>query len=258
MRFQGKVAIVTGSGRGIGRETVLRFAREGARVVVNDIDRDVAEQVLAEVRAAGGEGLVSTADVANRAQVQEMVDATVAAFGTVDILVNNAGIINTAMLWKMTEEQWDRVIDVHLKGTFNCLQAVVPLFIERAQRQPNAKSNGKVINVSSRAGLRGTIGQINYGAAKAGIIGLTMSAARELARYRVQVNAIAFATVETRMTEVVRTDPRFAQRTLADLPLGYIAQPEDVAPPILFLASDDANYITGHTLNVTGGGFMGF
>jgi 3-oxoacyl-[acyl-carrier protein] reductase len=257
VRFKDKVVIVTGSGRGIGRETVLRFAREGARVVVNDLDADVAEQVLAEVRALGGHGIVSTADVASRTQVQAMVDATVETFGTVDILVNNAGIIDTAMLWKMTEAQWDRVIAIHLKGTFNCLQAVAPLFIARAQRQPEARSNGKVINTSSIAGLRGTVGQINYGAAKAGIIGLTMSAARELARYRVQVNAVAFGTVETRMTEVIRTDPRFAERYTKDIPLGYVATPADVAPPILFLASDDANYITGHTLNISGGLYMG-
>lgn len=258
MRFQGKVAIVTGSGRGIGRETALRFAREGAAVVVNDIDPDVAEETLAAIRALGGHGIAATANVADRAHVQAMVDATVAAFGTVHILVNNAGVIDTAMLWKMTEQQWDRVIDIHLKGTFNCLQAVAPLFIARAQQNPEAKSNGKVINTSSTAGLRGTIGQINYGTAKAGIIGLTMSAARELARYRVQVNAVAFGTVETRMTEVIRSDPRFADRYTRDIPLGYVAKPEDVAPPILFLASDDANYITGHCLNISGGLFMGY
>lgn len=257
MRFAGKVVIVTGSGRGIGRETALRFAREGARLVVNDLDADVAEAACAEIRAQGAEAIASTANVAHRAEVREMVDAAVATFGTVDVLVNNAGIVRAAMLWKMTEEQWDQVLDVHLKGAFNCLHAIAPIFIARAQERPDAKSNGKIINTSSIAGLRGTMGQVNYGAAKAGMIGLTMSAARELARYRVQVNGVAFGTVETRMTEVIRTDPRFAERYTRDIPLGYVARPEDVAPPILFLASDDANYVTGHTLNISGGSYIG-
>ena len=258
MRFKDQVAIVTGSGRGIGRAALLGFAREGAKVVVNDVDEAPAKEVLREVEAAGGQGIACPGSVTDRAAVKRMVDDAVAAFGTVDILVNNAAVLITAMLPKMTEEQWDRCIDIDLKGVFNCLQAVAPVFMQRGEQNPTAKCNGKVVSVTSVAGLRGTIGSINYAAAKAGVIGITMSAAKEWGRYRVNVNAVAFGIVETRMTEAIRGTPKIKELYEQQTLMGYFATPEEVAPTILFLASADANYITGHVLNVTGGLHIGF
>ena len=258
MRFQDQVAIVTGSGRGIGRAALLGFAREGAKVVINDVDEPAARAVLREVETGGGQGIVCPGSVTDRTAVKRMVDETVAAFGTIDILVNNAAVLITAMIPKMTEEQWDRCIEIDLKGVFNCLQAVAPVFTQRAEHNPQAKCNGKVVNVTSVAGLRGTIGSINYAAAKAGVIGMTMSAAKEWGRYRVNVNAVAFGIVETRMTEGIRGTPKIRELYEQQTLVGYFATTDDVAPTILFLASADANYVTGHVLNVTGGLHIGF
>lgn len=153
MRFKDQVAIVTGSGRGIGRAALLGFAREGAKVVVHDVDEAAAKEVLREVETAGGQGIVCAGSVTDRAAVKRMVDDAVAAFGTIDILVNNAAVLITAMLPKMTEDQWDRCIDVDLKGVFNCLQAVAPVFMQRGEQNPGAKSNGKVVKLNVTGGL---------------------------------------------------------------------------------------------------------
>jgi 3-oxoacyl-[acyl-carrier protein] reductase len=253
MRFKDKVAIVTGSGRGIGRTTAVAFAKEGARVVINDIDKEPAEETLNTIKETGGEAIICLGGTDDRQAVQNMVDTTLEKYGTIDILVNNAGIIRPAMINKMDIETWNKVIAVNLTGVFNCLQAVGNVFLKKAKENPTARCNGKIVNVSSVAGLRGTMGQINYGAAKAGVIGITMSAAREWGRWAINVNAVAFGMVATRMTETVRTDPRFADQYKSQIILGRYAEPEDVAPAILFLCSADADYITGQTLSVCGG-----
>jgi 3-oxoacyl-[acyl-carrier protein] reductase len=173
-----------------------------------------------------------------------MVATVEERFGRVDILVNNAGIIRPAMLHKMTEEQWDAVLGVHLKGSFNCLQAVAPGMMERGY--------GRIINLTSTAGVQGTIGQINYSAAKAGILGLTMSAAKELAKYGITVNAVAPGAA-TPMTETIRTDERFKEKYLDRIPMGRWAEPDEIAPVFLFFASDAASYVTGQMLAADGG-----
>jgi 3-oxoacyl-[acyl-carrier protein] reductase len=258
MRFQGSVAVVTGAGRGIGRATALGLAGEGAKVLVNDLEPDVANEVRDEIRAAGGDAAAVAGSVTDRVFVDEMVGVAESELGRVDVLVNNAGTIAPAMTMKMTAEQWQRVIDVNLTGVFNCIQAVGPYFKRTFDETPDVRCAGRIVNVTSIAGLRGTVGQPNYGAAKAGVIGLTMSVAREWAAYRVVSNAVAFGAVETRMTEKIRTDERFKDRYLAEILLGRYATADEVARTIMFLASPDADYITGHTLNVSGGLHIGY
>jgi 3-oxoacyl-[acyl-carrier protein] reductase len=253
MRFQDKVAIITGSGRGIGAAIARTLAAEGAHVVVTDVDGRSAEETATAIRSARGSAISCIADVADRGQIEHMVSECLRAFGTIDILVNNAGITRTAMIHKMTDEAWDQVLAVNLTGVFHCTQIVGRVFMEKAREAPDAVTNGKIINITSVAGLRGTIGQINYAAAKAGVVGITMSAAREWGRYGVNVNCIAFGLVETDMTEKIRTDPKFRDRYLQEITLRRYAKPEDVAPAVLFLASSDADYITGQVLNVCGG-----
>lgn len=243
-RLDGKVAIVTGSGRGIGRAVAMAFAREGARVVIAEMDPEPADEVVAEIKARGGAALAVGTDVSNRESVKNMVETAINEFGQVDILVNNAGILRLNMLPNMTEDQWDAVLNTHLKGTFNCTQAVSSHMISRKY--------GKVINVVSRAGIQGTIGQINYGSAKGGILGFTKSAAKELARYNINVNAISPGAA-TRMTEKIRTDPKLSQVYLEQIPLRRWAEPEEIAPTFVFMASDEASYITGQVLCVDGG-----
>ncbi|CAI09136.1 SDR family NAD(P)-dependent oxidoreductase [Aromatoleum aromaticum] len=244
MQLKDRVAIVTGAGQGIGATVARAYAREGAKVAVIDLNIDAANAVAAEIVANGGEALGVACDVSNRDQVLAMAEQVTAKWGRVDILVNNAGITRTAMLNKMTPEQWQQVLGVHLTGAFNCLQAVVGGMIERQY--------GRIIYVTSTAGLLGTIGQINYSAAKAGILGMTKSTAKELARYNITANAIAPGAA-TPMTETIRTDERFKEKYLDRIPLGRWAEPEEIAPVFLFFASDASSYVTGQILAADGG-----
>jgi 3-oxoacyl-[acyl-carrier protein] reductase len=244
MQLKDRVAVITGAGQGIGACVARAYAREGAKVAVIDLNLEVANKVVAEINAAGGVAMAVACDVADRVQVEAMAARVNAAWGRIDILVNNAGITRTAMLNKMTHEQWQQVIGVHLTGAFNCLQAVVGGMIER--------QFGRIIYVTSAAGVLGTIGQINYSAAKAGILGMTKSTAKELARYNITANAIAPGAA-TPMTETIRTDERFKEKYLDRIPLGRWAEPEEIAPVFVFFASDAASYVTGQILAADGG-----
>jgi len=246
VRLKDKKAIVTGGGRGIGRAVALAFAREGADVVVNYQSNDVAaNEVVEEIQSLGRRAIPIKTDVSSYHEVKIMVDRTVQELGGVDILVNNAGVSKPSMLLDMPEESWDRVINIHLKGTFNCSQI--------AARYMKEKKWGRIINVISTAGLFGTVGQINYASAKAGIIGFTKSASRELGKFNINVNALCPGVTLTEMTEKLRTDERFQKRYLERIQLGRFAEPEEIAPGFIFLASEEASYITGHVLNVDGG-----
>jgi len=246
MRLKDKVAVVTGGARGIGRAVAIALAREGADVLVNYVsNRTAAEEVAGEIEKLGRRSLVVSADVASTVDAQQMIHTAIEKLGGLDILVNNAGISQPAMLMKMTEEQWDRVINVHLKGTFNCTQA--------AARYMKEKNYGKIINVISTAGLFGTAGQINYASAKAGIIGFTKSASRELGRYKINVNAVSAGVIETDMTQKVQSDPKLKEIYTQRIQLGRFGKPEEAAHAFVFLASSESDYITGQILAVDGG-----
>jgi 3-oxoacyl-[acyl-carrier protein] reductase len=242
--LDGRIALVTGAGAGIGAAVAQRLAAEGATVAVVDRDSDAAGSVAAAIAEGGGQAIAIGADVTNAEDVREAVDSAAALGDALHIVVNNAGIIRPAMLPDLEEEAFRLVVDVHLLGAYRVLRAALAHLPD--------DGTGRIINSTSAAGLVGTIGQANYGAAKAGIVGLTKSAARELARRMITVNAVA-PLAATAMTETVRTNPKLAAKTLERIPLGRFAEPEEVAGAFAFLASDDAAYITGQVLCVDGG-----
>lgn len=248
MTLEGKTIIVTGAGQGIGRAIAESILQLGGRVVA--MDRN--EATLAEFRdeAKSDKLMIAAGDVTDGDFVTRTVDAAAAWGNGIDGLVNNAGITRTAMIHKMEMEAWDAVIGVNLTAPFRMLQAVGRAML--AQAAAGSKAPGAIVNISSDAGRRGTFGQINYGAAKAGIAGLTMSAAREWASKGIRVNSVAFGVVATPMTEAVRGE-KFRDAYLAQIPMGRWGSPEEVANPVCFLLSDAASYITGQTLSVNGG-----
>ena len=246
MRLKDKIALVTGSSRGVGRAVALGFAEEGAKVVVNYTSNEkAADEVVKAVQAFGSEAIAVKADVAKKEDAEKLVGAAVETFGRLDILVNNAGFTRPALMLKMTEDQWDQVVDIHLKGAFLCAQA--------AGNRMKEQNSGKIINVTSVAGLVGTVGQVNYSAAKGGLLSLTKSIARELARYNVCCNVISLGIVSTDMTEKIRSDEKLKEIYMNRILLKRFAEPKDISPAFVFLASDDSDYITGQLLCVDGG-----
>jgi len=246
MKLKDKVALVTGSSRGVGKSIALAFAKEGAKVMINYTSNEkAANEVLETIQKMGGQAKVFKADVAKKAEAQALVQATVDAFGGLDILVNNAGFTRPAMMLKMTEEQWDAVVNIHLKGAWLCAQAAAPHMI--------AKNSGKIINVTSVAGMVGTVGQINYSAAKGGVISMTKSMARELARNNICANVISLGIVPTDMSEKITTDEKLKEIYMNRNLLKRVGETDELTPAFVFLASDDANYITGQLLAVDGG-----
>jgi 3-oxoacyl-[acyl-carrier protein] reductase len=244
MRLRDKVAIVTGASRGIGRATALALAAEGARVVVNYNARaDAAEQVVAEIASAGGQATARQADVGDFAQAEALVKATIQSEGDLHILVNNAGITRDGLILTMSEADWDDVLRTNLKSTFACSKAAVRHMIRRRY--------GRIVSITSVAGQIGNPGQTNYSASKAGQIGFTRSLAREVASRNITVNAVAAGFIETEIWS--RVPPEAQQALLGMIPLGRKGTVDDIARAVVFLASDDAAYITGHVLSVDGG-----
>lgn len=243
MRLANRVALITGGARGIGREIALLFAKEGADVVLFDVNAQALEQTAGELRALGRRAEGFAVDVTNATVVDEAVLKVLDKLGRIDILVNNAGITQDGLLVRMDEAQWDRVLDINLKGTFLCTRAVAKAMLKARY--------GRIVSIASIVGLIGNPGQANYAASKAGIIGLTKSVAKELATRGVTCNAIAPGFIKTEMTD--RLPDEAKQRLQALIPMGSLGEPGDVAQTALFLVSDAARYITGHVLVVDGG-----
>jgi len=250
MTLENKVALITGGGNGIGRATALRFAREGARIVVTDMDAEGVQNVAAEISAAGGQVAAVTGNVTSRDDAQAMVAAALENYGQLDVLINNAGINRDGMAVRvkegevkmMSDAKWDTVLDVNLKGTFLCAQAAAVPMMEQ--------QSGRIVNTSS-IGALGNIGQANYAASKAGVIGLTKTLALEWARYNISVNCVAPGATKTQMTAGI--PERIMEGLLKQIPMRRMAEPEDIAAAHYFFVSDDANYITGQVLFVDGG-----
>ena len=243
MRFDGKVVIVTGGALGIGQATAMLFAQEGAKVIIADIDDQGGSETVRLIREAGGEATFVHTDIRSSADAQNMVRVAVDTYGTVDVLVNNAGITRDRLLLRMSEADWDAVLDTNLKGAFHCTKAVQRILLR--------KRCGRIINIGSVVGLMGNAGQANYAAAKAGLIGFTKSLAKELGSRHITVNLVAPGFIETRLTAVLSEE--VVQKVQAQIPLGRMGSTEDVADAVAFLASDAAAYITGQVLRVDGG-----
>ena len=243
MKLDGKAAIVTGAAQGIGKEIAYSLAKEGANVAVSDIDLEHAEQTAAEIRKMGREALVVKADVSMPEEAANIVEKTIDKLGSLDILVNNAGITRDNFILRMKNEDWDKVLAINLKGVFNCIKAAAKVMLKQRK--------GRIVNMASIIGLIGNAGQANYAASKAGVIALTKSCAKEFGSRGITVNAIAPGFISTKMTEVLKEDIK--QKMLGNIPLGRFGLPADVANLVLFLVSDEANYITGQVINVDGG-----
>jgi 3-oxoacyl-[acyl-carrier protein] reductase len=246
MELKDKIAIVTGSARGIGRMIALDLATAGANIVVSDVLEQDGQNVVAEIRKLGREAIWFKADVSKSAEAAQLIQAALDKFARIDILVNNAGITRDNLLLRMTETEWDSVIAVNLKGTYNCIQAATKTLMKQR--------TGKIINIASVVGQIGNAGQANYAASKAGIIGLTKAVAKELASRNICVNAVAPGFIQTAMTDNL---PEKAKESLQNvIPLARLGKPEDVARAVRFLSSNAADYITGQVLNVDGGMVM--
>ncbi len=243
MRLENKVAVITGAGSGIGKETALLFAKEGAKVIVADVNEKGGEETTTDIKKNGGEAFFTKLDVTNREQSKQMAKITLEKYGKIDVLINNAGIVQDAFLSKMTEEQWDKVINVNLKGVFNCAQAVVEVMMNQG--------SGVIINTSSIVGLNGNVGQVNYAATKAGLIGMTKTLAKELGKKGIRVNAVAPGFIATPMTSNV--PEKILEMMKEKTPLRRLGEPKDVAYAYLYLASDEANFVNGAVLCVDGG-----
>ncbi len=244
MQLKGKTAVVTGSGRGLGKSIALKLAQMGANIVLNDIvSSDAIDSTAEEFKAAGYNVLVTKGDVRSESDVKDMVSKAVEAFASVDILVNNAGITKDKPMAMMSEQDWDDVLDINLKGAFFCTKTVSKTMIK--------KRSGKIINIASVAGVMGNPGQANYSASKAGLIGLTKSTAKELASRGITCNAVAPGIIQSKMTDVL--PEKVKENYLNNIPLGRFGTPDDVANVIGFLASDDSNYVTGQVINIDGG-----
>jgi 3-oxoacyl-[acyl-carrier protein] reductase len=243
MRLSGKVSIITGAGQGIGRATALKFAKEGAKVAVCDINVESVEQTVELVESAGGEAIGFRIDVTDKESINRMVDGVMAKWGRIDTLVNNAGIVQDAQFKKMSEDQFDRVIDVNLKGVYNCTKAVVDIMLQQ--------NSGVILNASSIVGIYGNFGQTNYAATKFGVIGMVKTWARELGRKGIRANAICPGFVET---PILSSMPEKVVRMMEDrVPMGRLAKPEEIANTYAWLASDEASYINGAVIEVSGG-----
>jgi 3-oxoacyl-[acyl-carrier protein] reductase len=242
-RLKSKVSIITGAARGIGYATALKFAREGAKVIACDVDRPSIDAAVAEIRRSGGEADGFVVDVTEPQSIRAMVEVVMARYGRIDVLVNNAGVVQDAQITKMNEDQFDRVIDVNLKGTYNCTKAVADIMV--------TQQAGVILNASSIVGLYGNFGQTNYAASKFGVIGMVKTWARELGRKGVRANAVCPGFVETSILQSI--PERVLEQLKARVPLGRLAKPEEIANTYAFLASDEASYINGAVIEVSGG-----
>jgi len=243
MNLSSRVAIVTGSGQGIGREIALLLAERGASVVISDVNEATAKAVAAEIESKNVKSIAVTANVTVSAEVNKLVEQALSSFGHIDILVNNAGITKDNLLMRMSEADWDLVLNINLKGAFLCTQAVI--------RHMMKQRWGRIVNIASVVGVIGNAGQANYSASKAGLIGLTKSTAREVASRGITVNAVAPGFIDTGMTQKLTDNVK--REFLKQIPVGYFGLPKDVANAVAFLASEEAHYITGQVLNVNGG-----
>lgn len=270
----GKVAVVTGSGRGIGREIALKLAADGAAVVVNDLDEAPAAQTVADIEAAGGRAVACAGSVTEEGFAERFVGTAVDELGGLDIIVNNAGYTWDSVVQKMTDEQWDAILDVHLKAPFRILRAAQPVIsglVKAARAEGREVPCRKVVNISSIAGLGGNAGQANYAAAKAGVTGLTKTIAKEWGRYNVTVNTVAFGLITTRLTEApaggdgsidvagreikVGVNPQLLDAMAAQIPLGRAGTPQEAAGTVYLLCRPESDYVSAQTL-VCGGGYM--